>query len=131
MSWIHALIIMTVAAFLGLTAWDRYKVSSRSGMMWDEFRESLRMDGVPETIATAVYRYYSSVALGPRVAISLNDDLNTLRIGGDDLDEQLNDLLIQLALELPGPELLRDAPHPIRTIRDIACWLEWARQNQG
>ena len=86
---------------------------------------------VPDSIASAVYDYYSSVALGDHVSISPEDSFDALRVGQDDLGDDLQRLLKRLGFELPSSTVLRDSPFPIKTIGDVALWLDWVRQHQS
>lgn len=92
--------------------------------------EAFQEESVPESLVRAVYRYYEAVALGDGVGISPDDDFESLQVGQEDLDDDLQRLLAKLELEMPSSKSLGDSLYPLRTIRDVVRWLEWVRQHQ-
>jgi hypothetical protein len=130
MNWLILLASVIVTVFVSLTALDRRRLRRRTGMSKSEFVHAFAEQAVPDSIAIAVYDYYSSVAFGDRVAISPDDNFEDLRVGQDDLDDDLQRLVQRLGLEMPSSVVLKDSPFPIRAIRDVVLWLNWVRTHQ-
>jgi len=131
MIWVLGISAGIVGLAVGLAVKDWLRLRRRPGLTKAQFLEDFQKQSVPENIVAAVYNHYTSVALGSRVAISADDNLEDLRIGQDDLDEDLQRLLQKLALDIPSSSVLKDSPQPLRTIGDVVNWLNWVSQHQG
>ena len=121
---------VTVAVFVYLAAMNRHRLRRRTGKSKSEFVQAFSERAVPDSIAVAVYDYYSLVAFGDRVAIAPDDSFEDLRVGQEDLDDDLQRLVERLGLELPSSVVLKDSPFPIRTIRDVVLWLNWVKTHE-
>jgi len=130
MSWLTLVALVTVAVFVCLTAIHRHRLRRRTGKSKSEFVQAFSELAVPDSIAIAVYDYYTLFAFGDRVAISPDDSFEDLRVGQEDLDDDLKRLVDRLGLEMPISVVLRDSPFPIRTIRDVVLWLNWVKAHQ-
>ena len=130
MNWIIGLVVLMAAIGVGAGLKDRIQLGNRKGLSKAEFCEVFRQESIPESLAAVVYDHYSSFALGSQVEISPDNSFDSLRIGQDDVDDDLQRLLKKLSLELPSSATLADWSTPVHTIGDAVRWLNWIRQHQ-
>jgi hypothetical protein len=130
MTWTIGVVLLTLAVGVAVVMRDQIRLRKRKGLSKAEFCAAFHKEAVPESLVGAVYDYYSSFALGRQVAISPDDSFESLQVGQDDVDDDLNRLLKKLALERPSSVKLAELTEPVRTIGDIVRWLNWVRQHQ-
>ena len=59
-----------------------------------------------------------------------DDSFEAFGIIYEDIDYDLEELVEKLGMEMPIEPILREWPTEVKTLRDMALWLEWVRQRQ-
>ena len=130
-NWILASILAIACIGVGAMIRDHFKLRKRKGCSRVEFCARFQQELIPEILLVAVYDHYTSFAMGDSVGITPDDSFEWLRMGQDDVDDDLQRLLGKLGLELPSSATLANWPHPVETIKDVVHWLNWVRQQKS
>lgn len=117
MNWIIVSVLAIAALGVGFAVKDRLQLRRRPGLTKAQFVAIFRGEAIPEKLVCAVYDCYTSVVLGDGVAITPDDDFETLRVSQDDLDDSLQSLLTELGLGLPSSAGIRSP------VNSFACFI--------
>lgn len=132
MSWIAWMALLSVALFIVWNVQAAIRLKRKPGMSRLEFAATLGRESIPERIAGAVYDHYSQGGLGVRgVLLDPADKFDDLQYGGEDLDEDLQQLVKRLSIEFPLQKVMAGNPITVDTIGNVACWLNWLEQHQN
>lgn len=125
MIWVACAGALIFASFARLAVLDRIALTKRCGSSQTSFVEAFRGEAIPESVIKTVFEYYANVAFGTHVSINPDDTFESLRVGQDDLEDDLLHLMAKLELEMPSSADLKSAPKEFESIRDVVVWLGW------
>lgn len=98
----------------------------------ERFIDSFRSIGVPETVAAAVFDYYSSRGVWKDFPFSPDDSY--AKVLYDDqgtMEDDTRALVDRLGMQYPAEDVLRESGNmPPQTLRDMVLLLYWIQRHQ-
>jgi hypothetical protein len=153
---IAALVFVAFVIFIAVAAFvSDLRRPKRKGVSREEFVRGFALDGVPEEISEAVYRFLTRSWFWASLTVAPDDSLlDVLDMGEEGVQEAAPLLLRTLRLEPPSEEARlqwmdevralrqkgaeRSYPfpssqwtQPIQTVGELVLWLDWVRQHQN
>lgn len=129
-----ALVVLIVSLLLFVVFWwqHRRKLIQHSGVSREEFVSYFRNIGVVDIVSGTVYDHFQQMVAVRGYDPDPTDSMEeTFSMTGEDLDDELGDLLPKLGLEMPHSGILQEWDRPIQTLSDVVRWVAWVRAKQN
>lgn len=128
------LVVLIVSLLLFVVfLWKHHKkLVQHSGVSRDEFISHFRNIGVVDIVSGTVYDHFRQMVAVRGYEPDPTDSIEeTFSMTGEDLDDELGDLLPKLGLEMPHSGILQEWDRPIQTLSDVVRWVDWVRAKQN
>lgn len=130
----HPALYLMFAGFLvvGIFWWEhRRQLARHQGISRYEFVQHFRNVGIVDEVSGAVYDHFRQLAGVRSFQPAPLDSLEGIfKMSGEDLDDELGELLPKLKLEMPHSGILREWEPTIETLSDVVRWVDWVRTKQ-
>jgi hypothetical protein len=96
-----------------------------------EFTEHFEASGIPTTISGAVYDHFQKLGAWKDFMPKPSDTLEgTYKTSGEDVEDNVKEVLQQLGYEMPHSGILAEWPAPLETLEDVVRFVDWVRTKQ-
>lgn len=112
--------------------WERSRLRKHKGLSRDEFVSYFSRSSVAPEASAAVYDHFERMrgvkGFCPAPADSLERIYGML---GEDLHDELRNIIVQLGTEMPHSGILAEWPDPLETLEDVVRFVNWIRTRQN
>jgi hypothetical protein len=131
----HPFLLVVVGGFLVVgTVWWRHQVKlmQHQGVSREDFVRHFRGAEIADVVSGMVYDHFKQMSGVKDYQPAPTDSFEgTFKMSGEDLDDELEDLLPKLALDMPHSGVLREWNGPLETLSDVVRWVDWVRTKQN
>ena len=118
---------------IGVIWWrHRTQLAKHQGINRIQFVEHFRCLGIAEVVSGAVYDHF---ALMPGVSgfqpAPTDSFEGTFKMTGEDLDDELEELLRKFGWEMPHSGVLKNWDGRLETLSEVVRWVDWIRTKQN
>lgn len=111
---------------------QRVRLVKHQGFNRTEFVDHFQADGIAAIISGAVYDHFAQMAGVKGFQPAPTDTFEeTFKMTGEDIDDELDELLQKMGWEMPHSGMLREWDGSLETLSDVVRWVDWVRTKQS
>jgi hypothetical protein len=122
------------AAGLVGTGWLLHlrKLRTHQGLTRAEFTAHFETSGIAPEISGAVYDHFQKLGVWKGFMPKPSDTLEgTYKTTGEDVEDNVNEILQRLGYEMPHSGILAEWPTPLESLDDVVRFVNWVRTRQN
>lgn len=130
---IFFLLVGAMATVAGL-AWIRHlsHLKQHAGVSRDEFIQYFEPALITPEVSGAVYDHFQKLGVRKGFMPAITDSLEGVyKTSGEDVEDNLSDILQRLGYEMPHSGILAEWAGPIETVEDVVRFVGWVRTRQS
>jgi hypothetical protein len=130
---IFGILLAGMAAFVGIS-WILHLrgLKQHEGTTRAAFIARIDAPGASAVISGAVYDHFRELGVWKGFMPSPSDTLvDTYKLGDEDFDDSLKEILQQLGYEMPHSGILREWFTPIESLEDVVGFVNWIGTKQN